>query len=145
MNDQDFFKIKKDCEESEFPFVDPNFLPEEKSLCEDPVEYKESWNQFIWIRANDIPSLRQQYGKLHLFYGGISPSDIRQGRLGDCYFLCTLSVLSENPHRIMQMFLSDDVNAQGVFGVSITKNGLRMKVVLDDFIPCTGDGFPAFT
>ena len=45
----------------------------------------------------------------------------------------------------MQMFMQDDVNDSGIVGVAITKNGRRMRVVLDDFIPCTLDGFPAFT
>ena len=43
------------------------------------------------------------------------------------------------------MFMQDDVNDSGIFGVNITKNGRRMRVVLDDFIPCTVDGHPAFT
>lgn len=40
MNDQDFFQIKKQCEKDQFPFLDPEFLPEPNSLCDDKVDYQ---------------------------------------------------------------------------------------------------------
>jgi len=35
-----------------------------------------------------------------LFLNGIEPDDIRQGYLGNCYYLASLSALAEFPERI---------------------------------------------
>ncbi len=36
----------------------------------------------------------------------ITPDDIIQGTLGDCYFLSSLSSLSDVPERIMDLFIT---------------------------------------
>jgi hypothetical protein len=36
--------------------------------------------------------------------------DIKQGFLGDCYFLAGLAALAEHPHRIFDLFLLKDKN-----------------------------------
>ena len=68
------------------------------------------WSKYSWIRATDIPLLKQKYGKLHLFYEGVEPNDIKQGELGNCYFLSTLSVLSEKSNRIKKLFLDGEIS-----------------------------------
>ena len=67
-----------------------------------------------------------------------------QGLLGDCYFLSVLSVLSEKPQRIKNLFLSDKQNKFGIYGMKICKNGEWKEVVVDDYIPCY-KGDPAFS
>ena len=39
-----------------------------------------------------------------LFAGGVDPNDIRQGSLGDCYFLTALSCLAEYTNMIERLF-----------------------------------------
>ena len=63
----------------------------------------------------------------------MSPSDIKQGLLGDCYFLSVLSVLTEKPTRITKLFLTDKQNNLGVYGIRICKNGEWKEVVVDDY------------
>ena len=48
---------------------------------------------------------------------GVSPNDIKQGELGDCYFLSSVSVIAENPERIKKMFLVTEPNDQCVYAV----------------------------
>jgi len=62
------------------------------------------------VRASDIKELNDEEGKLLVFAGTISPSDIKQGILGDCYLLSVLSCLAENPVRIKNLFVDDEVN-----------------------------------
>ena len=45
---------------------------------------------------------------------------------------------------IRSLFVSDEVNEAGVFGVLLTKNGQKVEIVLDNYVPCNEDGDPCF-
>ena len=47
----------------------------------------------------------------------ISPSDIKQGSLGDCYFLSSLSCLAVIPERILKLFVTKKFNQNGIYCV----------------------------
>lgn len=64
----------------------------------------------MWKRALDIDSLNDQEGKLAIFSDKVEPNDIKQGALGDCYFLSILSVLSEHSDRIINLFETKQMN-----------------------------------
>ena len=53
----------------------------------------------------------------------ISPADILQGQLGDCYFLSALSALAEQGFRIKNLFPSIEINANGIYMARILHNG----------------------
>ena len=57
--EQDFFRILKQCQKDDFPFMDGTFAPEDKSLCDDKVEFKQFWSHYRWCRAPLIPRLIQ--------------------------------------------------------------------------------------
>tara|TARA_B110000285_G_C14658037_1_gene394872 strand:- start:36 stop:239 length:204 start_codon:yes stop_codon:yes gene_type:complete len=61
-----------------------------------------------------------------LFDKGIEPNDIKQGGLGDCYFLSSLSVIAEEGNRIKLLFHNKEANTEGIFACNITKNGLSV-------------------
>lgn len=82
---------------------------------------------------------------MEIFFGQIEPTDIKQGALGNCYFLSAISVLTEYPDRVRKMFVSQKMNKQGVFGIKMYKNGERQTVIIDDSIPCDSDGEPCFS
>ena len=82
---------------------------------------------------------------MQIFEGEIEPADIKQGALGNCYFLSVLSVSTENPDRIRKLFVSEEVSDAGMFQVCLTKNGLKVKVTIDSFFPCTKHGNPCFS
>lgn len=96
-----------------------------------------------WFLGSDRPTTlnnshtyRQVNGSL--FQNGISAEDIRQGRLGNCYFLATLSsIAQEKPARIQNMFLD---NNDGTFTVRFFNNGVADYVTVDRFLPTDASG-----
>jgi len=53
-------------------------------------------------------------------------------------------MLAEKPIRIRQLFVSEEINSEGIYAVKMTKNGEKMIVLIDDYIPCLR-GSPCFS
>lgn len=121
MNTQDFLALLERCRKEKKKFSDPYFKNSNDSLCRDAKEFKNSYSKYSWKRLSDLKGK----GKLQIFDANIEPADISQGALGDCYFLSTLSVIAEKPNRIRNLFVDEKVNDQGIYGVWLTKNGVR--------------------
>ena len=85
-------------------------------------------------------------GPIKVFVGGITPDDIRQGALGDVYFLCALTMLAEKPSRIDRLFITKESNEFGAYAVELLVHGEKKTVVIDDYFPCTSaTGGPCFS
>lgn len=95
------------------------------------------FSNYEWKRASDI------YENPVIFSDGITPQDVCQGEIGDCYFLCTLSAMAEVPERIIERFISKEVNSAGAYKVDFYVNGIETPVIVDDWLP-TKYGKPAF-
>ena len=128
-------------------FVDEEFPADPASLMPEMDEEHAKWSEIQWVRASEIACLKDEGGNQAIFLEDISPNDIKQGGLGDCYFLSVLSVLAEHPDRIRKLFATDQVNPQGMYGINMVKNGKAQTVIIDDFIPCSAgdDPQPSFS
>ncbi|CAK9029372.1 Calpain-type cysteine protease DEK1 (Phytocalpain DEK1) (Protein DEFECTIVE KERNEL 1) (ZmDEK1) [Durusdinium trenchii] len=117
-------------------FTDHDFPPERSSLCRDwsklSAGEQETWATYEWRR---IGTLTPDSAEGPLFDGGISPNDIHQGQLGDCYFLSSLAVLAEFPGLIKKLFAQDQQSSKGSYGVRMCLNGTWEDVVVDDKVP----------
>jgi calpain-15 len=80
-----------------------------------------------------------------VFEKEIDPSDILQGQLGDCWFLCAVSCLAEMPQLVERLILTKEVSEEGIYRVRICKNGEWQEVVVDDYFPCYPNGEPMFS
>lgn len=90
----------------------------------------DEWRKYQWRRASDV------YGKGKFkIYDEISPTDIVQGQLGDCYFLSAVSSLAEKPERVKNIFLTKEVNDAGCYALKLYINGEPTIVVIDDYFP----------
>ena len=134
-----FDEVIQELTESGKQFEDPDFPAADESIVDptDQTDALKSIGKVVWRRPKDIPALLDKNGKAHLFHGKIEPNDIKQGMLGDCYFLSALAALAEKPNRIRDMFLDEEVNNEGIYGAKMYKNGIEMYVNVDDFIPLT--------
>lgn len=69
----------------------------------------------------------------------IGPEDVMPGRFSDPYFFAALINILEKPQLIADMFINKEVNDGGAYALSLTKNGQRRTVLIDDTIPVSGN------
>ncbi|CAD8199562.1 unnamed protein product [Paramecium octaurelia] len=119
-------------------FEDSLFPPHQSSLSKD-TNFKKGKN-LVWKRPDQF----LEPGQIKLF-DTIDPMDIKQGELGDCYFLSSLSALAEIPQQVQKLFRHQEYQQNGLYGIFMCNNGILQECVIDDFIPCQKQGGPIFS
>ena len=112
-------------------FVDAEFFPDDTALFNQPQSQDNPC--VVWKRPSEFCNK----GEIRVFSDSITPCDIHQGALGDCWYLAALAALAEQPQLIRELFSSDKHSSLGVYEVSCFKNGQLTKVIVDDLIPCS--------
>eukprot|EP01091_Cochliopodium_minus_P007007 TRINITY_DN1694_c0_g1_i1.p1 TRINITY_DN1694_c0_g1~~TRINITY_DN1694_c0_g1_i1.p1 ORF type:complete len:448 (-),score=146.16 TRINITY_DN1694_c0_g1_i1:91-1434(-) len=131
---QNYQKILEECRKTNKKWTDPKFPANQNSIGPNLMKGK-----ITWLRATEL------FKKAKLVVDGVNPNDIKQGGLGDCYFLSSLSIIAEYPERMNKIFAMKEIEL-GVFAASIYLDGIPTTVVVDDFIPCLSDKkIPAFS
>ncbi|KAL8170914.1 hypothetical protein V2J09_022718 [Rumex salicifolius] len=121
-------------------FTDQDFPPNDQSLFINPDE-PPSKLQVVseWMRPTELV----KEGQPCLISGSANPSDVCQGRLGDCWFLSAVAVLAE-VSRISEVIITPEYNEEGIYTVRFCIQGEWVPVIVDDWIPCESPGRPAF-
>jgi len=83
-----------------------------------------------WFRAKDKFSSKTLWGS-----NGITPQDVRQGIIGDCWFMVAASAMAEKPKRLEKIFLNKEKNDNGMYAVNLYTLGVPHTVVVDDILP----------
>lgn len=65
----------------------------------------------------------------------LNPTDIVQGRVGDCYFLSAVAALIRKTERIPRLFPNCDLNSNGVYMAQLMFKGILQEVVVDERFP----------
>jgi calpain-15 len=79
-------------------------------------------------------------GEVKLVTGTMEPNDIKQGHLGDCYYLSAIASVAELQERIKKVFVTTETNAAGCYVVRLCIAGEFHEIVLDDKLPTNEDG-----
>ena len=122
-------------------FTDKKFLPNMKSLTgfhDQNQKVRKKFQNITWKRPEEFIKTQKI-----IIYNNISPEDIRQGQLGDCYFLAAISSIALFPHRLERLFLIKNYNKEDIYVIALCINGIWQEVLLDGFIPCVYNK-PAF-
>jgi hypothetical protein len=99
-----------------------------------------------WFLGLDRPVAKDTAGRTYnyvyaqgqLFVDGATYTDIRQGQVGDCYFLAALGEAAQNsPATIQNMFID---NGDNTFTVTFFINGQRDYVTVDRYLPADAYG-----
>jgi len=70
---------------------------------------------------------------------GFSAADLRQGGVGDCWFMSALAVVAERHDLIGRLFTDTARNAAGCYQVRLFLDGKWRSIVIDDMLPVTDD------
>ena len=125
-------------------FTDPFFPPNINSLLSKndkgefidkkhgpKMENRIKVEEITWMRASEI--FKNQ--KYSLFEKKIEDAEISQGSLGDCYFLASISSLTQYPKIIYEIFKTKNINEEGYFELIIFIDGKFQIVLVDDYLP----------
>ena len=84
-------------------------------------------NNIVWKRVTEVSS------KWELFEGKIEFNDVQQGSLGDCYFLSSITALTEYPYLIKEKFRTKSFNEEGYYEIIFFIDGEWQIVFIDDY------------
>lgn len=134
-----FFKNQTPSLEKDF--VDELFKPEQNSIvfvdkhkeCSKDIlpEEVNAISGLVWKRPSELFN-----GKKYFLYKDINVDDIKQGILGNCYFLSSISAIAEFKERIQKIIIQKEVTDNGQYHVQLFLSGRPKIVIIDDFIPC---------
>lgn len=133
-----FFQIKK----NQIHFVDDEFRPTNESLGSNINENVTKWVRIFDIKCTCVDDLNRSWEVLS---STVSPNDVQQGQIGDCWLISALSLISERPKMLEDILLTKKVNKEGVYLVRICHNGLWKTIIVDDCFPCTNENTFAFS
>ena len=133
------------------PWTDPLFKPCKENLCPcnesgwllpENVLFTDvdGWEKYNWNRVEDILNSKNY----QVFEEGITPDDIIQGSIGDCYFLSAIGSLCKFSRYIDKLFFTKEKTKEHLYGVFIYLNACWKLVLIDDFLPYTGKRFKKF-
>lgn len=118
-------------------FVDPFFPPLESSINLGSDRQIDAVIQ--WRRPEEFFN-----GDFKVF-DNIEPNDIKQGKLGDCWFMCALASLAERPELVERLFYTKEKSPEGFYQVQFCKSGEWVRVTVDDYFPCFPKDTPIFS
>jgi hypothetical protein len=71
---------------------------------------------------------------------GVLPAGVKQGKLGDCWFLASAAAIAEHPNRIQSIFKNSEYPSNGIFDISLYHMGSKVSVNIDDRLPLAPNG-----
>ena len=101
------------------------------SNCEAPHTSKALSLKWRHLKPQEHPVVQRSRGFL--------PGDVRQGKIGDCWFLAALAVIAERPDLIERVIPSSDEWKKGCYPVRFFFDGRWEIVKVDGFFPYQGD------
>ena len=88
-------------------------------------------DDIVWLHPQEIADVTKPV----LFADGAHSSDVKQGMIGDCWFLSSCSTLASIPYLLKRIVVSHD-EAIGRYTFQFYKEGKWRQVTVDDLIPC---------
>lgn len=130
------------CLHSCLKYTDKRFPPSPISIGN--IKASSEINNIEWIRIPDLELPDNE--KVECLFDYISPDNIAQGALGDCWILAAFAALAEQPHLIRACFVTKSYNNRGKYKIRLYDQRISkfIYITVDDYIPCV-DSKPLFS
>ena len=99
----------------------------------DDFAHSESTSKIVWKRFNRSDRWTL-FGAKGIY--GISPNDVLQGGVGDCWFLSALAVIAERTDLIQKIVKSAELDDSGKINFCLFIDGTWQDIVVDNYLPC---------
>ena len=96
----------------------------------------QQFKNITWKRVSDI----FQNNKYDLF-NTLDVDDVKQGIIGNCYFLCVLSSFAKRPEIYDKIFIDKKINQNGLYKLRFIINGIPQIIFIDDYFPTLNNKF----
>jgi len=129
-----------------FIHTDSIFPPDNTSLGDDILQrYQGKKIEWIRIQHLEYTDKDRKKGAVNRLFDGISPDDIAQGGLGDCWILAAIATLSDRPYIIQNCFKTKTFSKTGKYNMRLFDERKRkfVNITVDDYVPCL-NGEPIF-
>ena len=122
-------------------FIDHDFLPLIGAIDISGQAIIQKYESLIqWRRVKDIllteEEIQQGEEIKHIFSDGITPMDVKQGKLGNCWLLSSIASLAEFPRLVQRVILIKEANKHAYYKVKLCKMSKWKTRPLDDYFPC---------
>ena len=134
----------------DWSFIDHDFPPKSISIGPSEQTIIEKYECIVhWRRAKYIVLSVEECKKTDavpfVFNEGISPLDVKQGRLSDMWLLSAIAALAERPKLVRRTVLTKSANQHGLYNVKLCRMGGWQALTLDDLFPCFPLAEPIFS
>lgn len=132
--------IIAECIRTNREFHDPEFPHSKEPLIDPTGKFKhKGWETLSWMSARDMFGDKPFY-----IFNGISPQDVKQQAIADCYLLGALACLATQPGLVRRLFDIEEPNKWGVYALWLNINGEWKEYVIDDYFPVNRNRAPVF-
>ena len=121
---------KSDFKDAAFPPSLNSLLGQRRARDVEAIPAFQKMKGYQWLRMRDLKDKKPE-----LFLDGVSPNDVNQGALANCYFLSSVSAIAEYPERIERLFYPKKFSPSGKYIVALCVTGEWLKVEVDDYLP----------
>ena len=133
---QDYKRLKRELLKSGKLFEDPQFPAVNRSMYQFTAPNHVMYNNIFWKRPHEIISDPK------FIENGISPDDLYQGQLGNCWFIAGAVLMATVPE-FFKIVVPDDQSFEpnsycGMFHFRFWRFGKWLEVVIDDRLPVDG-------
>jgi len=131
-------QVTKDLQAQGTNFVDSEFPHEIYSVEAEgnEEELRMKYPELTWKR---LPEIMGPNYKQAVLFNNFFLADVWKSPLLGSEFYSAIAIAAEFPQRLSRVFVTKELNNEGVCSLNLFIAGVQIEILLDDYFPCSGD------